>query len=94
MSCKDASGHQVPEVAFKHNGPLCHALEDYRRAGTALQRAYSATQRLNIKHGRQTKDKLEAQRHAAMVGRRVMGKLKRLEGQLLDAGLMLATALQ
>ena len=42
----------------------------------------------NIKHGRQTKDKLAAQRHAAKVGRRVMGELKRLERQLEDAGLM------
>ena len=31
---------------------------------------------------------LEAQRHAAKVGRRVMGELKRLERQLFDAGLM------
>ena len=43
----------------------------------------------NIKHGRQTKDKLAAQRHAAKVGRRVLGRLKRIEGQLVDAGLML-----
>ena len=43
----------------------------------------------NLKHGRQTKDKLAAQRHAAEVGRRVMGELKRLERQLFDAGLML-----
>ena len=42
----------------------------------------------NLKHGRQTKDKLAAQRHAAEVGRRVMGELKRIEGQLVDAGLM------
>ena len=49
-----------------------------------LQRISAA----NLKHGRQTKDKLEAQRHAAMVGRRVMGELRRLEKQILDAGLM------
>ena len=42
----------------------------------------------NLKHGRQTKNKLAAQRHAAKVGRRVMGKLKRLERQIVDAGLM------
>ena len=39
-------------------------------------------------HGRQTKDKLVAQRHAAKVGRWVLGELKRLERQLEDAGLM------
>ena len=42
----------------------------------------------NLKHGRQTKDKLAAQRHAAKAGRRVMGELKRLEQQIVDAGLM------
>ena len=42
----------------------------------------------NIKHGRQTKPKLAAQRHAAQVGHRVMGELKKLERQLEDAGLM------
>ena len=42
----------------------------------------------NIRHGRQTKGKLAAQRHAAKVGRRVMSELKKLERQLFDAGLM------
>jgi len=42
----------------------------------------------NLKHGRQTKDKLTTRRHAAKVGRRVMGQLKRLEQQIVDAGLM------
>ena len=42
----------------------------------------------NLKHGRQTKDKLAAQRHAAKAGRRVMGELKRLEQQIVDTGLM------
>jgi len=42
----------------------------------------------NIKHGRQTKDKLAALRQAAKVERRVMGETKRLERQLFDAGLM------
>ena len=42
----------------------------------------------NLKHGRQTKDKLAAQRHAAAVGRRVMGELKRIENAIIDAGLM------
>jgi hypothetical protein len=42
----------------------------------------------NIRHRRQTKDKLAAQHHAAMVGRRVRGELKRIEVQLVDARLM------
>ena len=54
------------------------------RTPEGLQRISEA----NLKHGRQTKDKLAAQRHAAKVGRRVLGKLKRLEQQILDAGLV------
>ena len=54
------------------------------RTPEGLQRISEA----NLKHGRQAKDKLAAQRHAAAVGRRVMGELKRLERQLVDAGLM------
>ena len=43
----------------------------------------------NLKHGQQTKDKLVTQRNAAKVERRViMGELKQLERQLVDAGLM------
>ena len=54
------------------------------RTPEGLQRISEA----NLKHGRQTKDKLAAQRHAAKVGRRVLGKLTRLEQQILDAGLV------
>ena len=54
------------------------------RTQEGLQRISEA----NLKHGRQTKDKLAAQRHAAKAGRRVMGELKRLEQQIVDAGLM------
>ena len=53
-------------------------------APEGLQRISEA----NLKHGRKTKDKLAAQRHAAKVGRRVLGELKRIEGQLVDAVLM------
>ena len=41
-----------------------------------------------LRHGKYTKDKLAAQRHAAEVGRRVMGELKRIENAIIDAGLM------
>ena len=52
------------------------------RTPEGLQRISEA----NLKHGRLTKDKLAAKRHAAEVGRRVMGELKRIERQLMDAG--------
>ena len=42
----------------------------------------------NLKHGRRTKEKLAANRHCADVGRRVRAELKRIETQLIDAGLM------
>ena len=54
-------------------------------------RTWRGVQRIseaNLKHGQQTKDKLAAQRHAAKVGRRVLGEIKQLERQLLEAGLM------
>ena len=61
-----------------------HHKQQVGRTSEGLQRISEA----NIKHGRQTKDKLAAQRHAAKVGRRVLGELKRIEGQLVDAVLM------
>ncbi len=42
----------------------------------------------NLKNGRQTQDKLTAQRHAVKVGRRVLGGLKRVERQLKDTVIM------
>ena len=36
----------------------------------------------NLKNGKYTKDKLEAQRHAARVGRRVLAELKRIDQYL------------
>ena len=54
------------------------------RTPEGLQRISEA----NLKHGRLTKDKLAAQRYAAEVGRRVMGELKRIEQQIVDAELM------
>ena len=54
-------------------------------------RTIAGLQRLSaaqLRHGKYTKDKLAAQRHAAAVGRRVMGELKRIERRIVDAGLM------
>ncbi|MDA9822740.1 hypothetical protein N9C56_09545 [Paracoccaceae bacterium] len=56
--------------------------------GPKTQRGLERISKANLKHGRQTKDKLAAQRHAAAVGLRVRGELKRLERQIVDAGLM------
>ena len=63
---------------------MCGGLSTGARTQEGLQRISDA----NIRHGWQTKDKLAAQRHAAKVGRRVRGDLKRIESQLVDADLM------
>ena len=83
---KTRRGTKCQRAAYKHNGrcALHGALSTGARTQEGLQRISEA----NIKHGRQTKDELAGQRHAAKVGRRVMGELKRLEQQILDAGLM------
>ena len=83
---KTRRGTECQSAAYKHNGRcrLHGGLSTGARTHEGLQRISEA----NLKHGRQTKDKLAAQRHAAKVGRRVLRELKQLEGQLVDAGLM------
>ena len=70
--------HSVPEGRIQAQWPLqtLDDLSDGPRNQEGVQRISDA----NIKHGRQTNDKLAAQRHAAKVGRRVTGELKRIEG--------------
>ena len=82
---KTRRGTKCQSAAYKHNGRcrLHGGLSTGARTPEGLQRISEA----NIKHGRQTKDKLEANRHAAKVGSRVMGELKQLERQLEKAGL-------
>ena len=79
-------GTACQRAAYKHNGRC--ALHGGRSTGPRTQRGLERISEANLKHGRQTKDKLAAQRHAAKVGRRVLGELKRLEKQIVDAGLM------
>ena len=83
---KTRRGTECQRAAYKHNGRcgLHGGLSTGARTPEGLQRISEA----NLKHGRQTKDKLAEQRHAAKVGRKVSGELKRLESQLLEAGLI------
>ena len=83
---KTRRGTECQRAAYKHNGRC--ALHGGLSTGARTQEGLQRISEANIKHGRQTKDKLEAQRHAAKVGRRVMSELKRLEKKLEDAGLM------
>ena len=77
---KTRKGTFCQRAAYKHNGRcrLHGGLSTGARTPEGLQRISEA----NLKHGRQTKDKLEAQRYAAQVGRRVLAKLKRIEQYL------------
>ena len=83
---KTRRGTACQRAAYKHNGRC--ALHGGRSTGPKTQRGLQGISDANIRHGRQTKDKLAAQRHAAEVGRRVLGELKRLERRIVDAGLM------
>jgi len=83
---KTRRGTACQRAAYKHNGRC--ALHGGRATGPKTQRGLQRISRANLRHGRQTKDKLAAQRHAAAVGRRVMGELKRIENAIIDAGLM------
>ena len=80
----DPSEHRVRERRIQAQWPLWtnRGLSTGARTPEGLQRISEA----NLKHGRLTKDKLAVQRHTSEVGRRVMGELKRIERQLMDAG--------
>ena len=80
------SGQSVPENLVQAQRTLTAAV-----AGRTSPRNQGDLQRIseaNLKHRRQTKDKLAAQRHAAKVGRRVRGELKRIGRRIVDVGLM------
>ena len=83
---KTRRGTKCQRAAYKHNGRC--ALHGGLSTGARTQEGLQRISEANLTHGRQTKDKLAAQRHAAKVGRRIMSELKRLEKQLEDAGLM------
>ena len=83
---KTRRGTKCQSAAYKHNGRcrLHGGLSTGAQTLEGLQRISEA----NLKHGRQTKAKLAANRHSADVGRRVRAQLKRIEAQLIDARLM------
>jgi hypothetical protein len=83
---KTRRGTKCQRAAYKHNGRC--ALHGGLSTGARTPEGSQRTSEANTKHGRQTKGKVAAQRHAAIVGRRVMSELKRLESELEDAGLM------
>ena len=78
-------GTACQRAAYKHKGRC--ALRGGPSTGSRNQERVQRISEANLKHDRQTKDKLAAQRHAAKVGRRVRGELKQIERQIVDAGL-------
>ena len=64
------------------------ALHGGMSTGPRTQEGLKRTSDANIRHGRFTKQKRAEAKHRAETGRRVLAELKRIEGQLEDAGLM------
>ena len=83
---KTRRGTECQRAAYKHNGRcrLHGGLSTGAQTPEGLKRISEA----NLKHGRQTKGKLEAKRHAAEIGRRVKSELNALKVSLLAQGLM------
>jgi hypothetical protein len=77
---KTRKGTPCQRPAFKHNGRC--SLHGGLSTGAKTSNGLKRISDVNLKHGKYTKDKLEAQRHAAQVGRRVLAKLKRIEQYL------------
>ena len=82
---KTRKGTPCQRPAFKHNGrcSLHGGLSTGAKTTDGLKKISDA----NLKHGKYTKDKLEAQRHAAEVGRKMKADLKNIELQLRTIGL-------
>ena len=83
---KTRRGTECQSAAYKQNG-RCR-LHGGLSTGAKTQEGLQRISETHLKHGRQTKEKLAVQRHSAVVGRRVLAELKRIEAQLIDAGLM------
>ena len=83
---KTRKGTFCQRPANKHNGRcrLHGGLSTGAKTSAGLKRISDA----NLKHGRYTKEKIEAQKKSAAVGRKVKGELKRLELQLIKVGLI------
>ena len=83
---KTRKGTLCQRPAYKHNGRcrLHGGLSTGAKTSDGLQRISAA----NLKHGRYKKEKIEAQKKSAAVGRKVKGELKRMELQLIKVGLI------
>ena len=80
---KTRKGTPCQRPAFKHNGRcgLHGGLSTGAKTTGGLKRISEA----NLKHGRYTKDKMQAQRYAAEVGRKILCELKKIEFLLMKS---------
>ena len=83
---KTRRGTECQRAAYTHNA-RCR-LHGGQSTGARTPEGLKRISEANLRHGRQTKEKLRAQRHSADVGRRVLAQLKCIEAQLINAGLM------
>lgn len=83
---KTRRGTECQRPAHKHN-KRC-SLHGGRSTGAKTAEGLLRISEANLRHGRYTKDRLERQRRAAEVGRKVRAKVKLIERRLLAAGLI------
>ena len=83
---KTRRGTECRRPAHKHN-KRC-SLHGGRSTGARTPEGLRRISAANLKHGRYTKDKLEAQRKRGEVGRRVLAEIKQIEVELLAADLI------
>ena len=82
---KTRRGTECQRPAYKHNGRC--GLHGGKSTGARTPEGLKRISETNLKHGRYTKDKLERQRRAAEVGRRLRAELRIIEQRLRSAGL-------
>ena len=83
---KTRRGTECQRPAFKHNGRC--GLHGGKSTGARTPEGLQRISAANLKHGRYTKDKLERQRRAAEVGRKVKAELTNIKQRLIAAGLL------
>ena len=78
-------GTACQRPAYKRNGRC--GLHGGKSTGARTPEGLKRISDANLRHGRYTKDKLERQRRAAEVGRRLRAELRIIEQRLRNAGL-------
>ena len=84
---KTRRGTECQRPAHKHN-KRCSLHGGGLSTGARTQEGLQRISAANLKHGRFTKEKMEAQRKRGEVGRRVLAEIKQIEAELLAADLI------